>query len=109
VKYIVQGGDSFPSIAEQFGRSGQWQAIAVLNKPETDDIPPIDPGSPTPGMRIDLPDEWDTGEGEAEPEDEIEPEPEPDPVPTPSELELEATRAALAAGELPEGWHLVRD
>lgn len=52
MKYTVQPRDSFPSIAEALGHSGEWRAIAELN-------PDIDPGTPFAGTsELDLPDEW---------------------------------------------------
>ena len=65
MKHTVSHGESFPSIAERYGHSGEWQVSAELNAPEVADdgipvVPPHDPGAPLIGAELELPDEWGT-------------------------------------------------
>jgi hypothetical protein len=52
--YITLGGDSLPSIAEQFGHAGEWQALAEANA----DHIWGDYNNLQPGLTIAIPPEW---------------------------------------------------
>jgi hypothetical protein len=52
--YTTVGGDSLPSIAEQFGHAGEWQALAEANA----DHIWGDYNNLQPGLTIAIPPEW---------------------------------------------------
>jgi hypothetical protein len=59
MNHVIQPMETFPSIAEKYGHPGEWLVIAVLNPPASQDLPPMDPGSPLIGAELVLPDTWD--------------------------------------------------
>lgn len=51
--YVCMGGDSLPRIAELYGHSGEWQAIAELNVGAWPDYNNLQPG-----LSLTVPAEW---------------------------------------------------